>query len=89
MSPTVSWPLLGTFKVKLLNQLEDKNHYAKSLKFTDNDCHPRLGSVSCPKFIEQLELELNPFENIQYLKDDTLYFKVSLKSGVHYKHWLD
>ena len=34
----LSWPLLGTFKVELLNQLEDRNHHAGSVKFIDNEC---------------------------------------------------
>ena len=33
----LAWPLLGTFKFKLLNQLEDKNHHDQSLKFIDNE----------------------------------------------------
>ena len=79
----LSWPLLATFKLELLNQLEDKNHYALSLKFIDNESgHPgATNGWGLHKFIEQSALKLDSSKNIQYLKDDTLYFRVFLKDA--------
>ena len=77
----LSWPLLATFKLELLNQLEDKNHHALSLKFIDNECSRRGAAKGwgLHKFIEQSALKLDSSKNIQYLKDDTLYFRVFLE----------
>ena len=87
----LSWPLLGTFKIELLNQLEDDNHHAASVKFIENECG-LPGSASgwgIEEFIEQSALKLDSSKNIQYLKDDTLYFKVFLESCIQHKCWLD
>ena len=83
----LSWPLRGTFKIQLLNQVEDKYHHTESVLFID-ECG-RRGSNKCwgkPKFIQQSALRSN---TIQYLQDDTLYFRVSFKSSVCRKFWLE
>ena len=87
----LSWPLLGTFKLELLNQLEDNNHHVQSWKFIDNACSCRGAAQSWGKrrFIEQSALTLDSSKNVQYLKDDTLYFKVYLEDGITCKHWLE
>ena len=87
----LSWPFLGKLKCKLLNQLEDNNHHAETTTFIDDEAS-RLGTTlgrGYNKFVEQSALKLDSFNNIQYLKDDTLYFKVSLEGGITHKHWLD
>ena len=87
----LSWPLLGTFKLELLNQLEDNNHHVASWKFIDNECSRRGAAIGWGfhKFIEQSALKLDSSKNIQYLKDDTLCFKLYLEDGITHKHWLD
>ena len=87
----LSWPLIGRFKFELLNQLEDNNHHVKSLKFVDNESgHPgATKGRGFHKFIEQSALKLDSSKNIQYLKDDTLYFKVYLEDDINHKYWLD
>ena len=87
----LSWPLLATFKIVLLNQLEDYHHRAASVKYIDNDgsCRGATKSWGYSKFIELSALELDSSKNVQYLKDDTLYFKVYLEDGITCKHWLD
>ena len=88
----LSWPLLGTFKCELLNQLEDNNHFANTLTFIGNNESSLRGAAlgrGYNKFVEQSALKLDSSNNIQYLKDDTLYFKVSLEGGITHKHWLD
>ena len=67
-------PFFGEVKVALLNQLEDKNHYCK------------VGRVF-PKFITHSALAHDSVKNIQYLKNDALYFRVSVEVADH-KPWL-
>ena len=87
----LSWPILGRFKVSLLNQLDDNHHHARFVKFRDNEYSSRdaTGGWGIYKFIELSALKLDSSKNIQYLKDDTLYFKVYLEGGIVHKNWLD
>ena len=82
------WPLLGTLKFELLNQLEDKNHRVMTVKFIDNEYSHRGAAKGwgLHKFIEQSALALDLSKNIQYLKDDTLYFIVLAEDGITHKH---
>ena len=84
----LDWPFIGTFSIELLNQLEDDNHYCKTVNFTKEQ-NKRAGSnLGYGKFIPHSELSHNPFDNTQYLKDDTLYFRVSVEVSGH-KPWLE
>ena len=95
---TLEWPFQGEVTVELLNQLEDKNHYKHVIYFnheTPDDCKCRkkeeeeedTGVWGEPLFIPHTKLGLNYFTNIQYLMNDTLYFRVSVE--VHStKLWL-
>ena len=84
----LEWPFRGTIHVELLNQLEDDNHYFESIKFNSKELknyNARVKSTSNlgvtglgkSKFISQEELGYNAISNCQYLKDDSLYFRVS------------
>ena len=81
------WPFLGTVTYELLNQLGDDNHHRMVRTFTTRD----NTSVSCiesySKFIPHSSLGHNSATNTQYLLDDTLYFRVSVKVDNH-KPWL-
>eukprot|EP00731_Ephydatia_muelleri_P006718 Em0003g966a len=77
------WPLRATFTVTLLNQIRDKNH--KSEVFTIDEklnwCKISGNSTGPPghgnkMFATFSELNLNEAKQCQYLKDDTLYFRV-------------
>ena len=72
----LSWPLKADVTVALLNQLEDKNHFSirqlPSILLTVN-----MKSV-LPSSLNYSKLEHNPVKKTQYLKDDTLYFKVTV-----------
>lgn len=77
----VTWPFLGTFTYTLLNQLEDRNHCTRSLTVdrslnwaprTDRELYPRGYHV----FISHKNLRYQPDKNCQYLKNDTLFFRV-------------
>ena len=84
----LKWPFIGTVKIELLNQLEDKSHHLMTVPFNqEKDAH--VGSVwGYPTFIPHSQLSRNPVKNTQYLKDDTLYFRVSVEVSGH-KPWLE
>ena len=83
----VKWPLLGSITFTLLNQLEDRNHHSETTILRKvNDA--RVGvDWGKPKFIAHSALDYNPIKNTQYLKDDTLYFRVAVEVDDH-KPWL-
>jgi len=71
----------------LLNQLEDKNHHTRTMKFTHKE-KAKVGSAwGFNAFIPHSELLYNSDRKTQYLKDDTLYFKMSIEVTDH-KPWL-
>ena len=81
------WPFLGTVTYELLNQLEDGNHHRMVNTFITNN-NMRVGVIrGYPKFLPHSSLGHNPATNTQYLLDDTLYFRVSVKVDNH-KPWL-
>ena len=81
----VEWPFVGEIRIILLNQLEDKNHYIKTMTI---DCtHNALaGSFwDYHNFISHSELAQDPV-NTQYLKNDTLYFRMEVETE-HNNEW--
>ena len=81
-------PLQGNVIIELLNQIEDKNHHLRVIKFEVND-DVRFGHGNgYPKFIPHSALDHNPATNTLYLLDDTLYFRASVKMDNHHKPWL-
>ena len=93
---TLEWPFQGEVTVQLLNQLEDKNYFKRTILFNDNtpdECKNRKKRVDNEgwgkdRFIPQTDLGLNSSANTQYLMNDTLYFKVSVKVHSKTKLWL-
>ena len=94
---TLEWPFQGKVTVELLNQLEDKNHTKSVMNF--NELTPliykqRVIGKQCgdgwgwQKFISHSELSLDSLLQCQYLKDDTLYFRVSATVVSKTKPWL-
>ena len=84
----LSWPFMGTVTFTLLNQLEDTNHHSWTLKYETSD-HALTGSIwGKTLFISHFELSHVPVKNIQYLKNDTLYFRVTVTVAGHMP-WLD
>ena len=65
-----SLPPWKSITIELLNQLEDNNHHCSRL--------PLVHGASNDKFIAHSVLGYNPATNCQYLKDDKLYFRVSI-----------
>ena len=95
---TLEWPFQGEVTIELLNQLKDKNHKKYTSHYngsTPEECKQRVpkGKNNAegwgkPQFIPHSELEYNPNTNCQYLKDDSLYFRVSVKVTSKTKPWL-
>ena len=84
----LEWPFQGGVTIELLNQLEDKNHKKNIVTYSEStgDQYKRrvrdgrsTAGLGFMQFISHEELEYNSVTNCQYLKDDGLYFRVSVK----------
>ena len=87
----LQWPFQGTVTVELLNQLADDDHYSRIISFDLGD-NVRVGiAYGHPDFIPHWP-HSNLFHdfarNAQYLVDDTLYFRVTVKVKGHMP-WLE
>ncbi len=94
---TLTWPFTGTVTIELLNQLEDMNHHKNTFKFTAanammgqrvRDSERATQGWGWPNLISHAALDYNVKANTQYLKDDTLVFRISVKAFGH-KPWLE
>ena len=93
---SLSWPFTGTVTFELLNQLEDKNHLKNTTTFpADSGASERVvdgeraaNGYGPPQFISHADLAHKVLTNCQYLKDDTLIFRVSAEAP-DYKPWLE
>ena len=79
----LTWPFTGTVEVELLNQLEDRFHCKKTGTYTEEVGKRVENGTSQPgwgwqKFILHSEVEKFSGRNCQYLKDDSLIFRVSV-----------
>jgi TNF receptor-associated factor 4 len=94
----LDWPFHGEVTIELLNQLENKNHHKDVVYFneeTSQACKSRVirgeraeDGWGRPQFISQSQLDFKHPLNRQYLKDDTLYFRVNVKVTSNTKPWL-
>ena len=87
----LNWPFVGKVKVTLLNQLEDKNHHTKivDIKSTHNvKAERNRDTRGYFEFVPHSQLAHDRVKNTQYLKDDALYFRVSVDIPDH-KPWLE
>ncbi len=91
----LAWPFPGTITIELLNQLEDDNHHITTTTFpADSKASQRVvygekgSGWGWRKFISHADLDYNADKNTQYLKDDTLVFRVSAQVPDH-KPWLE
>ncbi len=83
----LNWPFVGKITVELLNQLEDKNHYSRYTELNIKAGGNGRGR-GYSKYIPHSELSRDWDYNTQYLKDDTLYFRISVEVSDH-KPWLE
>ena len=82
----LKWPFIGKITFTLLNQLEDRNHHKISELTAANN--RQVGDAwGYSKFIPHSALHYDVVNNTQYLKDDTLYFRMSVEPADH-KPWL-
>jgi hypothetical protein len=92
----LEWPFHGVVTIELLNQLEDENHHKKTLPFNESapqKSKSRVFGKECGttswgiiKFISHSQLDFDTSLNCQYLKDDTLCFRVSAKVTSNTNH---
>ena len=83
----LKWPFVGNVTFTLLNQLEDKNHHQMTSNLTAERNLQVGNSRGKPRFILHSVLDYDPVNNTQYLKDDTLYFRMLVEPADH-KPWL-
>ena len=89
------WPLKATFTMTLLNQIRDKTHKSRVLTIDENSNWGKIsGNSPVPQafgyhtFATFSELNLDEAKQCQYLKDDTLYFRIVSDVSQSCKPWL-
>ena len=90
------WPFTGKVTFELLNQLEDNNHYSKDITFpSNNKASQRVkndeissNALGLPCYVFHSALGFNRERNRQFLKDDCLYFRVSVDAQSSSRPWL-
>ena len=95
---TLTWPIRYKCTLTLLNQLKDDGHCSKSWTYSldvANERNSRVlsgemgtGGRGYPQFIPHDQLGLQDYEACQYLKDDSLYFRVQVEVLPACKPWL-
>ncbi len=83
----LQWPFQGTITYELLNQMSDDGHYKRMITINAIDDMLVGFCRTYPQFFPHSSLCHDPATNTQYLLDDTLYFRVSVKVDNH-KPWL-
>lgn len=84
----LEWPFRGTIHVQILNQLKDDLHHSEKITFNSRETKNFNSQVSAEKmmgvtglgksrFIAQSELSYKPAMGRQFLRDDSLYFRVT------------
>ena len=84
---SLSWPFVGSVTLTLLNQLADENHHSKTNDYVLKSNVQVGDGFGHDQFISHSELSYNPDKNTQYLKNNTLYFRVTVNVD-DYKPWL-
>ena len=85
---SLSWPFKGTVTFTLLNQLADRSHHSLIAEYEKNNEFAKVGTGwGYSQFISHSALSHDPVKNTQYLKNDTLYFRVTVTVGSQ-KPWL-
>ena len=92
---SLTWPFTGSVTTELLNQLEEKNHYARMYMYPySSSASKRVTNgqrgrgFGHRKYISHSDLNYNAVKKCQYLVNDTLFFRVSVDVP-KYKPWLE
>ena len=96
---TLTWPIKYKCTFTLLNQLRDEGHHTGTLHSPEDkdDIALYLSRVLSddegtawgkPQFIAHTKLDLQEEQQCQYLKDDSLYFRVQVDLIPAVKPWL-
>lgn len=93
----LDFPFKGTITFELLNQLENSNHHSRSYTYKDTD-YGVMDRVTDREraerahgvfdFITHTDLYYDIGNNCQYLKDDSLVFRIYVEMPC-YKSWLE
>ena len=87
----LEWPFQGDVRIELLNQLEDKNHKAKTIKYdesTPDNCKRTGHGWGFHEFVPHSELGHNTYTNCCYLLNDCLHFRITVNATSKSKPWL-
>ena len=90
----LTWPIKYKCTVTLLNQLKDEGHHtytynSRSTRRVLSGEERGIGfRIGFPQFIAHTKLDLQEEEQCQYLKDDSLYFRVQVDLIPAVKPWL-
>ena len=92
----LTWPITYKCTVTLLNQLKNEGHHTVIINSPEDKDYIVSRVLSgekgtgwgCPKFIAHAKLDLQEEEQCQYLKDDSLYFRVQVDHIPAVKPWL-
>ena len=93
------WPFQADIFVVLLNQLKNEKHHEKVWKYTHKtlmDYNQRImtdseisdNAFGIPKFVSHSTLVEHSHQGVQYLKDNSLCFKVVVKVNDACRPWL-
>ena len=95
---TLTWPIRYKCTITLLNQLEDKNHHMNLFTYSEDKETTMNSRIIGNKkfgqgrgfseFISHGQLSLQKDKQCQYLKDDSLYFRVQVEVLPACKPWL-
>ena len=84
----IEWPFEGVLTFDLLNQLENTNHHTMKLHVNAKHNANTGSNWGFTRFIEHSKLSRDLNNHTQYLKDDTLYCRLSVNVSSH-KTWLE
>lgn len=84
--PHLTWPFRGEVTIEVLNQVQDGEHFSKTILFDWKESDVRNSMVTDPEvsgrgwgyhdFISHGLLDYNATANTHYLKDDSLFVRV-------------
>ena len=82
-SSLLEWPFRGRIKLELLNQRCDSFHLS-----SEGQIHSSKGLVFFPNFVSHSNVNPNGSCSTQYIKDDSLFFRITVSVTSATKSWL-